>query len=143
MLEPKFDVPNCKNKHLLYNGTGTPPITRFSYTAVFHLTRFFKTKVRVKILSNADFSEKSFVILNFCHKFFFVNFFLSIHFSNLHLNISTHCNIIFSLLFVDYFWKCSVWLECLINEWSYLNFLYSTFCSKSGLWKLNSPIFRF
>ena len=38
--------------------TGTPPITRFSYTAVVHLTRFFQTKNRGKILSSTVFFRK-------------------------------------------------------------------------------------
>ena len=29
-------------------GTGTPPIKRFSYTAVFHLTRFFLSQKRIE-----------------------------------------------------------------------------------------------
>ena len=54
-------------------GTGTPPITRFSYTAVFYLPRFLKAKDRVKILSiNTDFSEKKRIFLKFCQRFYFI-----------------------------------------------------------------------
>ena len=38
--------------------TGTPLITRLSYTAVVHLTRFFQTKNRGKILSSTVFFRK-------------------------------------------------------------------------------------
>ena len=49
-------------------------VTRFSYTAVFYLTRFFKTKNRVKIPSNTVFKPISVKKIFFCQKKILVKF---------------------------------------------------------------------
>ena len=46
---------NCENQNTT-SSTGTPPLTQFSYSAVFYLTRFFEPQNRVIFLSNAFFS---------------------------------------------------------------------------------------
>ena len=43
-------------KPIKYSSTGTPPLTRFSYSAVFYLMRFFDHQNRVIFLSNTGFS---------------------------------------------------------------------------------------
>ena len=73
--------------------TGTPPITRFSYTAVF-----IRPKTAKKILSNSYFSEKREEYWNFCQKKFLSFFFLNVHF-----NISINCKIIILLSYVSFY----------------------------------------
>ena len=73
--------------------TGTSPITRFSYTAVF-----IRPKTTKQILSNSYFSEKREEYWNFCQKNFLSFFFLNVHF-----NISINCKIIILLSYVSFY----------------------------------------
>ena len=75
LYELNFEDPN--SQHMYY---GTPPLTRFSYSSVFYLTRFFEHQNSVIFLYKAVFSwpkpkKMSKIFFQIFFPFFFISFF--------------------------------------------------------------------